>query len=303
MNKVDVVFMFSNWYSGATLFSLILNEHPEMICNGETFPFGLNNEEDYICSCGNTLSQCEFYTNVAAGMMDREGKWDKNIFRRLPRLSNNNQINQFLNGFSALPMIRKYSIKWNPNWNNKINYFTKRHIQFIQKAIEFDSKSTYIDGTKNIRRAEILSQNAQVNPKVIHLVRDGRGFCNSWAKNNKIDLKYRLKEATSTWNDYISLVDEFSSGHQEIPILTIRYEDLCNNIESCKSSITDFIELKSDWVSNNTNSRAHILGNRMRNSYLGTIKEDLSWKHELQQDLITEMESQMLANLKRFKYI
>ena len=33
--KISLAFMFSNWYSGATLFAILLNNHNKITCNGE----------------------------------------------------------------------------------------------------------------------------------------------------------------------------------------------------------------------------------------------------------------------------
>ena len=201
-NTTDVVFLLSNWYSGATLFALILNESPDLICNGETFPFGLVGEKEYTCSCGNILSECGFYTSVAAGMKDGDGGWEKDIFRTLPRFSKSNYINRILNGFLMFPRFRDQVIRSNPVWRKKMKEFVERHEEFMRRSTTYSAKSIYVDGTKNIRRAEILSQYGNYNSKVIHLVRDARGFCNSWSKNRGVDLITGLQAAIKCWNDY-----------------------------------------------------------------------------------------------------
>ena len=76
-NDFTVSFMFSNWYSGATLLAILLNNHSELTCNGETFPFKVGDSGIYICSCGKSLLNCAFYKRNASHMLDKKtGDWD-----------------------------------------------------------------------------------------------------------------------------------------------------------------------------------------------------------------------------------
>lgn len=301
MKNIEITFLFCNWYSGGTLFSIILNNSSEIVCNGETFPWdddGMDND----CSCGESILKCPFYSYCASEMKKENGNYDLSVFRVLPKFSSIKIINRYLNSFSLSPKIKKYILKSQPVWNSKLKYFINCHIKFIEKAIEIEGKKIYVDGTKNIRRAELLSQTENLNVRVIHLIRDGRGFCNSWIKNRSANKEKGLKIAARDWNNYITRVDTFSKRYPDIPVLTLKYEDLCTDLYLQYSKITNFLDTSGKWHKECGNP-FHILGNRMRRSFNGKIKQDLSWQTELDLDDIKVIESIMKDQMERYGYI
>lgn len=165
--------------------------------------------------------------------------------------------------------------------------------------MKFEGKEIYVDGTKNVRRAELFSQVEGINLKVIHLVRDGRGFCNSWVKNRSADKEDGLKIAARDWNNYISQADEFSNRYPDIPVLTLKYEDLCNNLSFQQLKIQEFLDVSGEWDKGSSRT-FHILGNRMRRSFNGEIKQDLSWQSELSAGQIKSIERIMKEQMERY---
>lgn len=300
-NNIELTFMFCNWYSGGTLFSIILNSSSDITCNGEVFPWqggGIKND----CSCGETVLNCQFYNYCASEMKKDNGSFDLDVFRVLPKLSGIKTVNRYLNSFLLFPRIKEYIIKKFPPWKSRLNFFICNHIKFFEKALKLEGKKIYIDGTKNIRRAELFVGADNVNIKVIHLIRDGRGFCNSWVKNRGCSKESGLEVAANDWNDYILQVDEFSNRYPEVPVLTVKYEDLCRDLEVQQSRIQDFMSLAGRWEKVGGNP-FHILGNRMRRSFSGDIQEDLSWQSELSSEQVEQIESIMKKQLERYGYI
>jgi hypothetical protein len=137
---------------------------------------------------------------------------------------------------------------------------------------------------------------------VIHLIRDGRGFCNSWVKNRDSNKEAGFEVAAHGWNDYILQVDEFSDRYPEVPVLTVRYEDLFTNLEDQESKIQDFLNLTGKWEKIGGHS-FHILGNRMRRSFSGDKQQDLSWQSELSLEQIKQIELIMKKQLRRYDFI
>ena len=301
MKKVDLTFLFCNWYSGGTLFSIILNDSPDIVCNGEVFPcqdVDMNND----CSCGEVISKCQFYNFCASGMKNSDGSYDMDVFRVLPKLSNIEIINRYFNSFFPSPALKNILINMFPRWKIRLSSYIDSHISFVEKALEFDKKRVYVDGNKNIRRAELFSREKNINLKVIHLIRDGRGFCNSWVKNRGIDREEGLKTAAIDWNNYIAQVDEFSNRYPDIPVLIVKYEDLCTSLDLQHIRVQEFLGLSSSWKGW-TGKPFHILGNRMRRSFTGKIKQDLTWQSELSPEQIAFVESIMKNQLERYGYI
>ncbi len=296
-------FMLANWYSGATLLAILLNNHRNISCNGEVPPFKNNNVDDLVCSCNEKLNECLHYKNVGEGLMiPNTNTWDRRIFQTLPDISQVNLINKYLTQFSYTPIIRDSIIKYFPLFYSRVNYFMEKQKIFIDNTLQYDKTSIYIDGTKSIRRAEMFIKYSDTT-KLIHLIRDGRGFCSSYIKNqpkpgNTLDI------ASRQWNDYIRLVDKLSQRYPKINILTVKYENLCANIEVTLNKICDFIDLPHDQnILDFNHKQYHILGNRMKGKFDGIVKEDLSWKSKLNEDQVNKITRMMFKNMKRFNYI
>lgn len=302
--NIRLAFMLSNWYSGATLFAILLTNHDTITCNGETFPFKVEDIDIYMCSCGKPLIQCEHYRTAAAHMMDEEKQhWDPEFVVVLPQFSKINIINRWLQGFRHMYWLRDIVIDFIPPYRKKAESFPKAHLEFFINSCKLDGSKLYLDGTKSIRRAELFARHSQLPFKIIHLVRDGRGFCYSYIKNNRLP-KDKLPHVAKAWLEYIELVDIFSLRYPDIPVMIIRYEDLCSNLNGALSQVCEFLELPSeDSMTKGFSKPYHMLGNAMRKTFDGKVKEDLSWQSTLTHGEIAKITNLMKNNLTRFGYI
>ncbi|QPG06422.1 sulfotransferase domain-containing protein [Salinimonas marina] len=296
--------LLSNWYSGATLFAFFLDSHPEIICNGETFPLRDKDKRRNICSCGAYIDTCDFYKNTIYIKEDETfpRNWDYNNAVVKPRLHNNILVNRYLSSPLLESFLRRKIIT-HTNIKNRLNSYINYQFNFMENALNYSDANVYVDGTKSIRRTQIFAnhfRNEKLN--LIHLVRDGRAFCNSYKKNRKLTEK-DLNFAAQEWNDYIQLVDNLANKFSNVNTLTIRYEDLCNNKHRVGLEISKFLKLSSSKKFEEDNSTSHILGNRMRKDFNFDIVEDLSWKQELSENTISAISKVMKKNLHRFNYL
>lgn len=301
---VKLTFMLSNWYSGATLFAVLLNNHREITCNGETFSFKPKNIDRYLCSCGKPLIECDFYKVAAGHMIDRKsGWWNKDFFVVLPQISKNITVDKWFKSIMHFYKLRDMCITFIPVFRKKTKIFLQNHIKFFIKSCELDGSSVYIDGTKSIRRAELFATFCNANFKIIHLIRDGRGFCYSYIKNKRLSQE-KLPEAAKAWKEYIQLIDMFSVRYPEIQLLTIRYEDLCRDQHTVLSDVLKHLGLPFENNMKQSISKPyHMLGNVMRKNFNGKVNEDLSWKTKLKSNEIDKITALMDKDLRRFGYI
>ena len=298
------VLLLSNWYSGATLLSLLLDSHPSVVCNGETFPFAQSDKRRHLCSCGFFIDQCEFYNQTTTIKPDKDfpHNWDYRNAVINPRFHQNNTLNRYLTSPVRESALRRKLIA-SLGISKRLNEFVAFQQKFMQRALEVNAAKIYIDGTKSIRRAQLFANYSGLEKiKVIHLIRDGRAFCNSFRKNRKIS-EAKVALAAQEWNDYINLVDKLQSDFDNIEVTTIRYEDLCREKNNTAKKLATTLNLDSEQNFEKSNSAAHILGNRMRKNFDFNIKEDLSWRDELSSDAIDNITSVMSKNLARFKYL
>jgi len=299
---VRLVTMLSNWYSGATLLAILMNRHSKVVCNGESFPFSPQDDAQYDCSCGRHLEQCNFYKTVASHMRNSDGEhWNRELFCQLPKLSSNRLINTLLLSPKRDSAFREWVIEYFPAYKVQRNRFILAHNSFFRKALQYTGKEVYVDGTKSIRRVQLLAHSGCCNMKVIHLVRDGRAFCFSFLKNRGLSQDQAM-EAAQSWIEYIRLVDAFTQANPNIQVLTLRYEDMCRDGENFFEKLHRFIGVSNEDVFHKAPQENHILGNRMRRNFQNTISEDISWKEQFDnktKELITEA---IKESLKRFGY-
>ncbi|WP_175405054.1 sulfotransferase [Salinimonas lutimaris] len=300
---MNTVFLLSNWYSGATLFSLILDSNPDIVCNGETFPFNKYDKRRYICSCGQHIDECDFYTQTTNYSKETEfhEAWNYDDHVILPRFHENHVLNKYLTSPIRDSFLRN-TFAHATGVTKKINNFLQSQIDFFKSALEYSNAKIYIDGTKSIRRAQLFSDfYKQEKVKVIHLVRDPAAFCNSYRKNRDID-ENMIDTAITEWNDYIKSVEQLKK-RKNVVVLDVRYEDVCNELEATLSRIKDFLgnDISSDFMQEKLKS--HILGNRMRASFDYTVTEDLSWKEQLSDDTVSTIKTKTKYFSQRYDYL
>ena len=296
-------FMLSNWYSGATLLALIISRHSEIECNGETFPFGSGDRKRYDCTCGEYLDACEFYRTACSHMWSAEtDDWDRSVFCRIPVISRKAVVGRLLQSTRTVPTLLRAMAIQAPSHRRRQREFVDAHMRFYDQALEYTGRSVYMDGTKSIRRAEMFLDNTSGRLRVVHLVRDGRAFANSFRKNRHMD-NTALPQAAKLWNLYIGRVDQFQSRSDRVEVLTLRYEDLCRTPDSFLNDLFTFLDVPFEDVLSAPRSDAHVLGNRMRREFSNVIQEDESWKQEIDasgQDMLSQM---MHGGLSRFGYL
>lgn len=300
----EMAFMLSNWYSGATLLSILLNNHSKLVCNGETFPFQYDksNSDIYVCSCGSHLRTCRFYKATCGSLKKNDGSWSED-FRIMPHVSNSMLGNKVLGNFGKYSWLRDLLLSQPLPLRSRLNNYLKAHQQFYENARNYKGATYYIDGTKSIRRAELFvkySNNLRI--KVINLVRDGRGFCWSYLKNKNLKTE-QLREATYAWSEYINLVDIFTARYPVIEVKTIRYEDLCLNLAETLQDICQFLDIDFEQTMIGKPAEHHMLGNRMRSSFDGTVREDLLWKQNFSKRERYMIEKLLQEKLVRYAYL
>lgn len=295
--------ILSNWYSGATLLSILLDRHTQLTCNGESMPFFPEDCSQYKCTCGNYLENCEFYRFAAEHMRAAAEKgWNAAKFSHIPRFSKSPYVNSVLTSPRLAYKWRDRFIDQMPAYRAIKDLHVRAQMVFFRQALLFSGGSVYVDGTKSIRRAQLLANSHGCQMKIIHLVRDGRGFCFSWVKNQHIPIS-RITEGAKAWLDYIKLVDAFARRYPDIPILLVRYEDLCRSPGDCLDKVFSFLGVQHEDVILKNNHKAHILGNRMRHSFHGCISEDTSWAAKLDPECKSLITFRMKKQLHRFGYL
>lgn len=300
--KINLAMLFANWYSGATLLTILVNNHSQIVSNGETFPFSITDTTRYQCSCGKYTDECEFYRFAASHMRNQDdGDWNRYVFEQTPRYPTLETINRYLSSVRYDGALRSYLIDHYPKWRYRRDEFMRAQHEFFIKAMEFNNASVYVDGMKSIRRAQYFVRDEMIELKVINLVRDGRAFSSSYIKNEGLSAK-NISQAASYWNQYLQQSDIFRARFPQVEIIDIRYEDLCRDQEQTLGKLYTFLGLEYQPFDIGRNCM-HILGNRMRKTFTGEVKENVEWKAKLSQSVIDQITHEMRDYLTRYGYI
>lgn len=303
MSITNVAFLLSAPYSGATLFSILMNQHPKISCDAEMFPYERGSK--ITCGCGKPQIDCEYYSTVASSMIRYDkNEYDSNVFYYVPKYCKNHYLSRFfegfwLNGFNH--KLRNY-ISTIPRFREIEGAFIKRHMELFSKSLKLRNASLYFDGSKSIRRAEFFAER-KISSKMVYLIRDGRAFCNSFIKNKKLS-KNKLHVAAKFWRKSIKKVDILQERFPNLKILVVRYHDLCVAPEQELKRVWTFLELDFDQNFLKYEKKdMHMLGNRMLFEYTGIIREDILWEKQLKKEEILLLNKLMEKELIRFNFI
>jgi len=300
--KQKLVSLLSNWYSGATLLTILLNGNSQIVSNGESMFFDENDNKRYDCSCGKYIDECEFYEKATRHMRlpDAAG-WDKQLFVQVPSFSQKRVLRSVLRSPRFEGVVRHQFMNVVPAYRGVRDRFVEAQLQFFAAARRLTGASIYLDGTKSIRRAQLFARDGRCDMRVLHLVRDGRGFCASYLKH--IHPEPSWDEAAKVWVSYIAQVDQFSRVFPSIPVLLVRYEDLCRATTDVIREVCQFIGVSYEEPGASVMKDVHLLGNRMRRDFDGTIVEDTSWRETLDTYTQAKLTSSMRRQLERFGYV
>lgn len=302
-SRPQLVSLLANWSSGATLFTILLDAHSQIVSNGESLPFGEDDDERYDCSCGRYLDECEFYLSAAGHMRSQDGsEWNRNLFVQLPTLSRAPLLHSLLHSWRFEGRVRNLIIDAVPGYRKTMRRFLDAQLHFFDNARNLTGASIYLDGTKSTRRAQLFAGDGRSAMKAIHMIRDGRGFCRSYVKHLPHG-KGNVTLAAHMWLRYISEVDKFVSAFPSIPLLTVRYEDLCRSTGETMETVCRFLEVPYEAFDKTAQHSTHLLGNRMRRHFDGEIREDTSWRTDLDSASLRRITSIMDNGLRRFGYL
>ncbi|PKN65003.1 MAG: hypothetical protein CVU57_12835 [Deltaproteobacteria bacterium HGW-Deltaproteobacteria-15] len=300
-----ISFLLSAPYSGATLLSILANQHPKISSDGEIFPY-TNRAANLRCSCRQYQIKCPYYRHVASSMIkSKDEEFDGRYFYYVPQYSGFHLLSRAFEGFWINPRahrIRNFALTWIPRFRNREREFTKIQMSFFTSSLLLRNAEVYFDGTKSLRRAEFFAER-NLATNFVHLIRDGRAFCCSFLKNKKLG-KGAMPASAMFWKENIRKVRVLQQRFPSLTMHIVRYNDLCREPGKELARFYDFFGL--DYQESYMNYRAddmHILGNRMRFEYDGIIKEDNAWKTFFSNREIEILNDLMRAELEFYSFI
>lgn len=283
MARIRFVFLTASPFSGSTLFSLLVNAHPEIATVGEmTGPTSRQNRETYQCSCGERMTDCQFWLQVKARMELQGFPFDPGRFDTRISLGSGYRGSRILSGSlgnSALENARAALLAMWPKQRDRLHYLMRRNIELARSVLHVTGKSVFFDASKSPMTIRHLANQSEIDLRVVHLVRDVRGAALSKRKNQQ---KTNWRQNVSSWVRTNRNIERqlaiLPAGHW----LRLRYEDLCRSPELTLSRVFEFcgVGLPTTRLEF-TGQEHHIVGNRMRLGKVSEVQVDESWRRIL----------------------
>jgi len=291
-------------YSGATLLAFLLNAHPQIVSIGEMD--GLipsEDPEEYLCSCGQRIKDCDFWHSVSKSMTRRGYDFNVADFDMIFKPVGSKVIKRISTGSSrnrSLDRVRDTLFQAWPAESRRRKEWVNRNVAFVEAVLEVTDKKVFVDTSKGRWRLKLLHEYSNLDVRAIHLVRDVKGVVNSRLRR-RVDLEAR--EAARQW---VNLNQKLEITLQDLPKekqIQIRYEDLCQDVQGTLAGLYAFCGVDSSIeIKDLVSTTHHIVGNTMRLSSLSRIKLDERWKSELGKTQQEEINRAAANFMERYGY-
>ncbi len=251
---MKIVFILGSGHCGSTLLDLLLDSHSKIVGVGEVATLSPNS----LCACGQVARGCDFWNSI----IDWKSGYNFKIYR--------SKLNFLLNRNIFISPKKPYK-EILPN-----DYINKSEKVFSRILVNTGTR-VIVDSSKNVNRAELLSQSKNIEPIIIHLVRDGRAVTWSYMKKYKKFFPFAWKWAAE------NLKIEILKRRNQVKYIYVNYSDLCHDPEKILKQILDVLELKFEPQMLDFRKTEHhqIGGNRMKFSSSNQIKEDKEWQKKM----------------------
>lgn len=247
---IKVAFILGCGYSGSTLLDLILGSHSRMVGLGEIHAkaFDAFLDENQLCTCLFKARACHFWGKVLKRLSELTGR---ESFRLAP--------------VNADPDV------------------IVRNTTDLYRAIkDVSSAGILVDSSKRSRRAHLLAASGLIEPRAIHLVRDGRGVAYSYVKRG-----HTLRHAIGHWKETNTAILDWLGSPSAPEHLEVRYEDLCAQPAETAHRVCEFlgVEWEPQMMYFGMKTHHNVRGNPMRfTTQDSAISLDEAWKDRLGPD-------------------
>lgn len=206
--------------SGSTVLGCVLGKLPGTIFVGELAFFWRRFAAGELCSCGEPLPDCHFWSVVvgkAFGQLTREqaaelNKLEQRVVRRLRVL-----------GLAP--------VRWSTYWSKRINIMLEERLRLYQSICEVANAECIVDSGKEVTFGSMMARLNNTSFSTIHLVRDPRGVAFSWQKQVRSDSepgnmpRSPAIKTAARWTS-VNLFVQFSLKRLSSAYSRVRYEDL-----------------------------------------------------------------------------
>ncbi len=299
--RVPLVFIAAQSHSGSTLLAFLLGTHPEIATIGEmTGLIPTVDPNEYLCSCGQKIKECEFWRAIASVMQTKGFQFEVANFDTSFELGNHRVIRRLRSGSlrsNTLEAIRDTIFRAWPGQTYQLRELAARNKALAEAVLEVTGERVLVDSSKEHMRIKYLLRYSDLDIFVIHLVRDVRGVAT--------DHLYHMsaRRTARSWVNRNKNIPRQLAALPDNRHIRIRYEDLCQDTQGTLERLHRFCGVEPGVVVTDFRSVPHhIVGNKMRLCSSSEIKLDERWKRELTKDQLKEIDRVAGAMNRQYGY-
>lgn len=281
-----IVYILGAPHSGSTLVDMAIGSTPYAFSMGELSFYThavkkiphikIAYANGFICTCGKEVSSCPVWSSVN----DRV-KVKTPIIKSRGILESTSMLINLIN-----PLEKSLKLPISISHNKQILDAVFRQVKKSQPNVKY-----LIDSSKDPRRLyELLNDPNTQNSDIIvlHIVRDGKAYVNSYRKEVKKNPDMNAKSMFISALEWmgIQLMSIAILRKYKVKHITIKYNNFALNPQKVLNEIYGLLELEhvtlKDIFKNINNATFHNLqGNPLKKKKVKEIKHDQSWKTEL----------------------
>jgi hypothetical protein len=291
----NLAYILAASYSGSTLLAMLLGCQKEAITVGEMRAPELDQPDSYLCSCGEQIKKCKFWSDVSAGMA-RRGIADFDITNAQLSIHDAKSplLHRVLEPLPRGPMLeaaRNTALAVNPAWPAHLRSVHERNSALVEVLREITGTKVVIDSSKIALHLKFLLKAPKLKIKVIWLVRDGRAVTTSMLghgmKGNT--QRERVAGAALSWKRNNEAGERVLEEMPKSQWMFLQYEALCRQPAETLRDLCKFLGMDTrEVVLDFRAKQQHILGNDMRLKSGSEIRLDERWRTALtKEDLET----------------
>lgn len=275
--RTRLLYITSPSYSGSTLLTILLAEHPAISTVGELKASAFGDIGSYRCSCGALLAECSFWHDISERVRQVNGKFDLHQWDTHFRSNDgfgSRILASSLKG-PAFERVRDLAIRMLPGLARRKATIIEHNAQVIDAVTSATQTRVFVDGSKDPIRARYLMASGRWDYSIVTLIRDGRGFCNSYMRH----MSAPMAEAVAEWKALVAEMEHLQQIAGADGVI-VRYEDLCTDPLVVINRIlhSAALEPMSGIRFPLAPDQRHIFGNAMRLKEITAVVADEKWR-------------------------
>jgi hypothetical protein len=219
--RVRVLYLGGIGRSGSTLVERLIGQLPGVCAVGELVHLWERGiAEDERCGCGEPFRQCLFWQQVGAAAF---GCWDQVDVSRVAALRFQVDRNRFI------PALARRDLS--PKMRRALTEYTSYYALLYAAITQVSGCELVVDSSKHPSLAHCLRWQADVDLRILHLVRDSRAVAYSWSRQvlrpdtdrQSYMTRYSSAMAAGQWNAQNAAFHLLA--RRGCPTMRLKYED------------------------------------------------------------------------------